>query len=74
MALLPSGHIVVKPQIIIDGPASSMTASITVTDFWSEDDLAIEVISSATFPRDLAVVLLWLEERIQHYAARVSPF
>jgi hypothetical protein len=60
--------------LIVDGPQGSICASITVSDFWTEDDIAIEVISAAQFPRDLAIVLLWIEERIQHYCARVGPF
>ena len=74
LALLGHSAIVVRPQLVIDGPSGSVVASVTVEAFWTEETIAIEVRPAFKFPQDLHLALLWLEERMISYSNAVSPF
>lgn len=74
LTLIPHSAIVVRPQLVIDGPSGSVVASVTVEAFWTEETIAIEVQPPFKFPQDLHLALLWLEERMISYSNTVSPF
>lgn len=74
LSALPPNYLVIEPKMIISGAEGMLTASITVSDFWSTEVLACEVRPAMRYPGDLHVTLLWLEERILHYSSDVSPF
>ena len=74
LALFGTTHAVIQPQFVIDAAAGSMAVSVGVKEFWSGDQLSLEVIPAMRFPSDLPVALAWIEQRIQHIASQLSPF
>lgn len=74
MALFDHDSIVVVPKLIMAGPQGALTVSVTVLDFHTFKWLACEVRPGLRFPRDVALALAWIEERVLHYSGLVAPF
>jgi len=74
LMLAPPNYLVIDSKMIISGVEGMLTASVTVSDFWSTERIACEVRPAMRYPQDLHLTLAWLEERVLHYSAGVSPF
>jgi len=74
LSALPPNYLIIEPKLVISGTEGMLTASITVSDFWSSERIACEVRPALRYPQDLHVTLLWLEERILHFSSGVAPF
>lgn len=74
LSAFDSPTIAIETKLSIDGPSGTFLASYEVTDWSTGELLALELRTDFLFPQDLPIALLWFEERIQHFACRVSPF
>jgi len=73
-SLLPHAVIVVEPKLVVDGPSGDLTVSVRVREFWSNDQIALEVRPGLRFPQDLELALDWITALIRSWSAAVSPF
>jgi len=74
MSMLPYSCIELRSKLIIDGPAGSLTASVTVLEFSTSDTIAIEVRPGLRFPQDLDLALEWVEQVVRALSTNVAPF
>jgi len=73
-ALFGVAQVVLTPKLIIDGPAGSIVASLTLQDFPAGEWLACEVRPGLRFPQDLDLALDWITALARAWCDKIAPF
>ena len=73
-ALWANSEVIIRTQLVVDGPGGLLSASCEALDFWSGERIACEVRPSMRFPGEAHLALLWLEERQTTWLTAVAPF
>jgi hypothetical protein len=73
-SLLPPSALVIDARFSIDGPLGQVCASVKVTEFWTGDLVALEVMPASSYPGEWSTVVSWVQQRSQFYASTVAPF
>jgi hypothetical protein len=72
--LWPSSEVVITARLVVDGPGGLICSSVAVADFWSGEELAVDVRPALRFPQQAALSLLFIEERIRSALQQVGLF